>query len=488
MSIVSNSLLRDTVCLGKERAFVDVSNGCLQLVPNRPEDGVITRIEELLDNSGDRLIAELSSYSVSQIENLVTNLTYLSEKLNTDSRLQVNISEFFKVVLGGFFAIGMDLLQKGHPSASNTNLVLAFSVGFCALPVLHNMYTYANRWRRTGVTQSDCTRLGEKITNFVMPILSKKRSQECKQHVRAEQERGIQLAAIDKLFTTVRFLGKPRLEDILLYRNVTTFIQTKQAEQYSVFLHGQSLRLAMISRFLSKLLARIEPDRDLADFQCVRFITKKDADSCPSHKRNIKDFLKSEMYLILEQLNCYDELISVTVNPFDNTPTETAFYYWHINGNVKQDVPKVVINDIKRCFNITEAASAAIKDTLAKIDQVLCRTQWPRSGNLVAICVPKATLEDPKTCIAYRSYPWGIPRHPLAPQEIIKYLTRNWTSSDSCQARLLTTQLIPENHVKTYHFNTLSISETKECDSLLDALVDRVMQDSHNLRPALICQ
>lgn len=466
MAIINAGLLSDTVCLGREKSFVDVFNGSLKLVPDRPENDVIKRIEELIDNCNDALISELNSYSLVQIENLAINLIYLIEKLNIDSPLQVNISEVWKGIIGICFATVLNIFQQDMAKT-----LLAFSIGVCALPVLSTAYTYMKKWKRTGITQSGSTRLGQKITDLIIPILQNKRKKEYQQSVKAVLERGVQLAAIDKLFTTITLIRKPEKEDIFLYRKVISFIKEKQTENYYTFLHGQSLKIAMISKFLTKLLEKIEPTRDLTDFQCVRFVSKKHFDNCGFQEKNARSFLKSNCYIISDFFSYYKEIVSVTVNPFDNTPTETAFSYWMLNASVNKEVFEIVIDMIKKTINISEESCVAIQKTFEKIYEVLYRTKSVRSGNLKAICVPKNMFKHPETCIGYRAFPWGTPRDPLMPEKITNYLEKNWVSSASCQARLLTAQLVPENGVKIYDFNTLSTSETEECDLLLKGAV-----------------
>ncbi len=455
-------VLRSPLCLGERKGFLDVSNGALELVLERPKHSVIQRIEDLINSSSDKVVAELRTYSVIELGNVVTNLSYLTEKLNRDSRLQVNISEFFKCVLGGLGGITANFMGQ--------NAVLGFSVGFCALPIIQRVYTYVANHNRQGViTEGDASRFREKISNLVLPIIN------AKQFI----ERGVQYAGIDRLFVGIdavyscfRKVRPIVLEDIHLYREVVSFVQRKQSEGYYTFLHGQSLKIAMISRFLTKLLQRLEPTRDFSDFHCVRLVTNKD---CASYQRNARDFIRRHLYLVIDQLPYYgDKLLAVTVNPLDNTPVEMAFWYWIFNGSVSQDVPDVVIDDVQRAFNLEESTSSVFQETFRKVNEVLYATKPFRSGNLMAICVPKETIENPKTNMAYRSFPWGIPRNPFAPQEVAKYLSRDWISSDSCQARLLTNQLIPENGIKTYHFNTLTESETQACDALLATLTDFV--------------
>ncbi len=478
MSLIASGLLTPSLCLGKGKSFVDAVDGTIQLVSERPKNGVISRIENVFDERSGLLVQELQFYSAPQLQNLATNLTYLAEKLNRESSLEINVSDFFKVMAGSLLGFNTFCIGKSIGFCMSKSIgygLLAFSIGFSALPVLKNIY-FGVAGRKREVTQSDSRRFSEKITNIILPIVNQKIA-ESKSSLMQEQRRAIQLAAIDKLFTTTKILRVPTLEDVHTYRKVITFVQTMRKEGYYTFLHGQSLKNAMISKFLSKVLARLEPARDVADFQFLRFTTKKDVEECESHKRSTKAFLLSQYCVILDFIKYYDELISVTVNPLDNTPTETAFYYWMCNGNVNQDVPKIVIGKLRKVLTLSDESCAAIQDTFDNIMRLLHRTLSIRSGNLVAICVPKNRCADKETCIAYRSFPWGIPRHPFQPHEIVTYLDRDWVTSESCQARLLTTQLVPENQVKTYHFNTLSASENEECDVLLNTLTDRVMQD-----------
>lgn len=485
---IDSRLFEKSLVLGKHGEYLESSDNNLQLTNHKPKSGIVDRIENVIDNHKNELVIELSRHTKKEINNFIKNISYLTEKLNIDGTSnspEVEQTFMISTFLTTLIKLSFESeIQKKEQDVHYFQIFQNFVIVSSATVFIHYLFQKIKKTAQVkfnaNIDQMKGEKLFQKLISLIDRAIKLKDTNNSidSESLIAKRDQGILLGIVDKTLAdkSVRKFSTHELDATReTYRKTLKFIRKKKSEGYYVFLHGQNLLGGMLAKLFTKIIKKLEPERKVDNFQFFRLITSKSIDQ--NTTKNVSSFLRKHCFAIYDDIPYYrDRLLAVSVNPLDHSLGESAVAYWLANTSVNLTFNEFAINELTKISPLKEKTKMAIKEAFCHLDEIFKNS--PRSGNLVAICIPKEKLENSETCIGYRSYAFGIPGNIFNPEEIAQHASKDWKTSISCQARLLSSQIVPENQIEVFHFNTLSELENNKCESILNALTDTFIEQT----------
>lgn len=446
----------------------------------------VSVIGDAFTRYGSQIANTLQGRTVKEINAFTTNMVYALEKVKQQSSefesFRGSVCSWFNPVLGalglGFLAVGV-----GYDGTLPTLLVCLVAGGI--LNAIHNAKVIPNCRRRR--FQNKVPQVTDQMFDLVYPIVAAKQNIKGISSSRETYQKKICGRAAD-LVLTDRTWERMHIAPIASLPYSTLFrqflrLKWKMEKDYYVVTHGQQTAAMPYIKFLTALKAQGEPCSDHFGDDVLRFNSRLS----PEHEqcRNVSAYIKkrfptSSTWLAYETET--RELLSVSLNPWDHTPAESALSFWTANSNIVTDIGEPILHSLPAPYNrISPELKSEILSklkTLAKDCEINVSAYSP--GTLYGICIPKGLVDSPETNILYHSEPYGIPQS--KPNDL-SMMQQPFSDMSPCQGRILTSQLKPENGIRVIGFSEVPSEVISRIQDEVKELALKVIKETCSQEP-----
>ena len=498
-TMIPHELCTKEFVWGQGGKYLEFSSNGLRISNKNPGAQTIRVMDIFLQKYGPQIQQELSQKSIKEVKRFAVNMIYFFEKLNTPLSRRVHpmtlpiyltrlatsalITELTSTKIFSILPkrVGCKIL-KFRSNNLFRNLLLE-GVENCQSAVLHSVRLKSLQKRFKTIIKPFTTR-SNKLT------------------IESIQSLGKTYAKVDQLWKqspiTYRLNPDESQKAFLVYRQFLKKQVAAVRDGYYVVAHGQTDAAAFIVDFLTLFAQKMEPQRDLKSFKCLRL--NKQGDWKTAAQINARSYIQHNPHINDSAPPYNEKLLSVSIDPFDQTENESALWFWsrNVNKTPSKKFVEIAVGAIKNCYVISPAAEEKIRVGLTDIQnsflkaigvedtnivvnpmlQNIGQDETPQKvGSLYAICLPKEVVHDSSLCPIYQSGAFGPPLNPGEPESVAKALQKAGNGSTNCQARLLTSGLFPENGVKVFRFDTIPDHIKAEYEERLIHLVNSIASE-----------
>lgn len=442
--IIQKELFNPDLIYGRQsKQFLFLSPEGLKLSPTRAPGPLA--INAYFMQHQEELSQNLKGRSLDALTTLATNLSYAVEK---SKRKHISL-------LGG-------LIEKIY-AASCLIVIYCVSDTLCkCLTIILLADTVVELFKRYCLSANP-PRLSQNhqvIANFVFDAIIEASIRDLPDKVftltpeilaRDLATRGYERANTDQMGYRLLFYTKRRsLKERLAFRHMLDVRHNLQKEGYFVVTHGQAIMGGIMVDLLTALTKKLEPSRSLQDFKVLRLALRSQQKQSSSH--NLKKFFQEQGGF---DIGLSDDLLSVSINPWDQSIFESALYFWWSNKNMDQDFAKILQESLRDQVVLKPNARIKIQETFERLQKIAKDADHSGGtlGQLYAIGIPRDLIEN--NCPLYPSLPYGILDCRKSAQ-IAHRVNTVWSADSPCQGRILTSMLLPELGIKIHAFNTHS--------------------------------
>lgn len=262
-------------------------------------------------------------------------------------------------------------------------------------------------------------------------------------------------------------------QEILAFRRMLVVRHKARKKQHFVVTHGQSALGGIMVEVLTALMHHLEPCRNLKSFRALRFSRQMQArdDTIRTADQFLKRYPCSMDSLLRTQL------LSVSINPWDQTLTESALAMWLEGGGIANNFGEMLFNSVSEHYQLNPLTKIKIENLFEEMTQLILREADPDNGTigqLYAICIPRDLIHT--KCPIYPSFPFGL-YNPRKSSQIRSQFYRNWSSNTPCQGRVIAAALLPEFGIKIHAFNTYTPALHKKLHDAVQRVVGEISPD-----------
>lgn len=489
---------------------VDATRGFFT-VPSGSSYGLTSAVNYLFSENGDAIAQSLQGRTVREINTFVINLVYALEKTESPTRSvpvqyePLTTSE--KIAFAGscLMTLWGIAFMAGQRFPSSTLPVFSSGVTFAAgldisllarrIPsTLRHVIKTLRQRIRPSVSADVKNQIYNKIFDVIHPIIRKKQTRpnsifnSRNSYQETMIRRGSELALTDRTWTTLKpaqsshslTTSKPLFRKFLKYK-------WHMEKDHYVFTHGQQLAASASMKLLSSIQRQLKPTSKYSTVLRLH----SDLDLTDTQFNNVTHYFRKRFPLEKSTLTGNterDELLSVSLNPWDHKLYESALHFWLNNSNVlRADISQTVLGLLPEPFQ--RLSSKTREEVAAKLQEasglyasrVQNRDGQPPSiGMLYAICVPKILVDNPRTNPLYQSIVLGTPVDRNNPNAVVGVLKTLPIDNSNLQGRLLVSSLRPENGVEIRGFSPATKKNQKALRAITDSLATQIINEAYS--------
>ncbi len=465
---IQQELFNPDLIYGRQSGqFLSLSPEGISLSQARPQGPL--RLDAYITSSQEVLSRSLQGRSFEELTTLATNLSYAVEK-----RKQEHVSLFGGIINNIYFV-----------SYSMIFCCFSDTVAKCIIVIYIAEITTRLFWQHCSTSdRGGAAKNHEAIANLVFDNMieawADDQDKRDKPFVLMPETLAGELAAggyeranADRMGHRLLCCTRRRtLKERLAFRRMLDARRTMQKEGYFVVTHGQGVMGGVMVDLMTALTQKLKPRSQLQDFKVLRLSLR--SPQRWDNNRNLQEFFQQHIPSPWMDIGLSSQLLSVSINPWDQSIFESALYFWWNNGNMGQNFAGILQKSLSEQVTMKPEGNLKIKQAFERLREIVSAADRSSGtlGQLYAIGIPGNLVEN--NCPLYPAFPFGMPDCRKSAQ-IAHRLNTVWSEDSPCQGRVLTSMLLPGSQIKVHAFNTHSPELHRQLDQAIQEAAEEIV-------------